>query len=342
MSLLVIGAPQALATAAWASALTGETVHVDLDHPVTPGIASIDSALLDGDHVPVHLEPAGHRSTPTAVIVVTESRQLRAATKTLVDLPDGLPVLLAPGGFAGALRVRSWLPNARVAEATGFPVAGSLEGTTYRLGSPKRSLPVAAADPDDTPDLVSIFSRWLPHLVESSVLTTSLANTNHLIHPPVTLLNAARIDNQSPFILYRDGISDAVDGLLTAVDAERVALCRAVGADDRSGAAWMRGFYEAGGMTGSTLVECLDSYPGFERTPGPNTLEYRYLHDDVPHGIAAWAAVARHVNLPTPVLDALLTVLHAIAPHIDMDHDADAVALFLDAMHAQHRTNASA
>ena len=342
MSLLVIGAPQALATAVWASALTGETVQVDLDHPVEPDIASIDSALLDGDHVPVHLEPASHSSTPTAVIVVTESRQLREATQPLADLPAGLPVLLAPGGFAGALRAGSWLPNARVAEATGFPIAGSLEGTTYRLGSPKRSLPVAAADSDDTPDLASLFGRWLPHLVESSVLTTSLANTNHLIHPPVTLLNAARIENQSPFALYRDGISGAADSLLAAVDAERVALCRAVGADDRSGAAWMRGFYEAGGMTGSTLVECLKSYPGFERTPGPNTLEYRYLHDDVPHGIAAWAAVARHVNLPTPVLDALLILLRTIAPHIDMDHDEDAVALFLDAMRTQHRDNASA
>lgn len=327
MALLVTGASQALATAGLAAAVSGRTVLIGGESAAG---ALPSQVQHEGAAVAVDIRPLSADDTVDAIIVVAESRDLRRILDELAPHLDGTPVLLAPGGFAGALRVGSWCPTSRPAESTGFPVSGRVDGDTLILGVEKKHLPFAAADPAQTAELLELFSGWIPSLEASSVVTTSLANTNHIIHPPVTLLNAVRIDSAAPFTLYRDGISDAADNLLTAVDNERLALCRAVGADPRSGRDWMCGFYGDGGMEGETLVPCLASYPGFETTPGPGTLDYRYLVDDVPHGIAQWSALGRRLGVPTPHLDSLIALLEVIAPALDLAHDAEALELFLD------------
>lgn len=327
MSLLVTGAVQALATAAYAALHSGERVLVSI--PSHEG-ALPRRAELDGTGVDIELssfDPSADRAT--AVIVVSESRDLPRRIQELGLRIEGLPVLLAPGGFAGALRVRTLSPSLQVAEVTGFPVSGSAHGDSITLGSVKQHLPLAAADEARTEELARMWSAYLPEVEAADLRTTSLANTNHLIHPPLTLLNAVRIDSGEPFTFYRKGISPAADRLLTAVDDERRALCAAVGADDRSGRDWMTGFYAAGGMRGDTLVECLGGYPPFAEVPGPSTLDYRYITDDVPHGIAPWAALGRELGVPTPHLDRLLEQIATIAPHLDLDHDAQALDLFL-------------
>lgn len=327
MTLLVTGAVQALATAAYAALASGQRVLVSV-----PGAdAELPThAELDGRVCPIELapyDPATERLT--CVIVVSESRDLPTRIADLGAAIDGLPVLLAPGGFAGALRVQELNPSLQIAEATGFPVSGRVEDGTIALGSIKQHLPLAAAEAEQTPSLASMWRTYLPEVEPADLRTTSLANTNHLIHPPLTLLNAVRIDRGEEFTFYRTGISPAADRLLTAIDQERRALCAAVGADSRSGRAWMVGFYGDGGMQGRSLVECLASYPPFAAVPGPSTLDYRYLTDDVPHGIAAWAALGRRLDVPTPHLDRLLEQISTIAPHLDLAHDDQAIDLFL-------------
>jgi hypothetical protein len=124
-----------------------------------------------------------------------------------------------------------------------------------------------------------------------------------------------------------------------AVDEERRAVCRAVGADDRSARDWLLGFYRADGMRGDTLVSCLTSYPGFETVPGPTTLDYRYLADDVPHGVAQWAALGRRLGVPTPTIDHLLAMLAVIAPALALEADQEGLDLFL--AHVRRRRTAS-
>lgn len=328
MALLVTGATQALATAALAALTSGERVLVAAEGHAGP---LPTHALRDGASTPIDLAPYdASTDRPTSVIVVSESRDLPERIRSLGSAAAGLPVLLAPGGFAGALRVHDLAPSLRAAECTGFPVSGRVEGSTIALTSIKRHLPLAAAQEEDTDELVQLWRSVLPTVEAASLATTSLSNTNHLIHPPLALLNAVRIDASEPFTFYRAGISPAADHLLLAIDEERRALCTAVGADSRSGRDWMVGFYGDSGMHGNTLVECLASYPHFETVPGPSTLAYRYLTDDVPHGIAQWAALGRRIGMETPHLDRLLDQLATIAPHLDLGHDTRALDLFLE------------
>lgn len=332
MTLLVAGAAQARATAAYAAAHSGEHVLLSSSGPATPR-----RALLDDRTVDISVTPFDARDADAidAVVVVAESAALRTTLEALrIVLPD-TPLLLAPGGFAGALRARSWATHwtggaLRVAEATGFPVAGRQAGDEIIFSSVKQNLPMAAASTSETNALHRIFSRYLPGLVPSAIQTTSLSNTNHLIHPPLTLLNAVRIDAGQPFTLYRDGIAPVADRLISAIDEERCRVAEAVGGDSRTGVEWMLGFYSASGMHGASMVECLGSYAHFATVPGPSTLRYRYLTDDVPHGVAQWAALGRVVGVRTPAIHDLTSLLSAIAPDLDLEGDEEALRLFLD------------
>lgn len=333
MSLLVIGAPQALATAVLAAATSGERVHVLAEGAPTPLPAHADR---DGARTEIDLVGSVQDADIHACVIVAEARTLPALVTAHRTLLAGLPVLLAPGGLAGALRVSAWEESLLVAETTGFPASGAVEGSTFLLRGLKQGMPFAAADHLLTDSLLKEFRRYLPALVASELRTTSMCNTNHIIHPPITLMNAARIDSAAPFTLYRDGVSPSLEHLLVAVDEERRAVCRAIGADDRSGREWLLAFYRESGMHGENLVDCLTSYPSFADVAGPTTLDYRYLADDVPHGVAQWAAIGHRLGVPTPAIDQLLAVLTLIVPAVDLRADGEGLELFLAHLE-QHR-----
>ena len=331
MSLLVIGAPQALATAVLAAATSGERVHVLAEDAPA---ALPTHADRDGARTEIDLVTSVEDADIHACVIVAEARALPALISAHRALLVGLPVLLAPGGLAGALRVSAQEESLLVAETTGFPVSGTVEGSTFLLRGLKQGMPFAAADHLLTGSLLAEFRRYLPTLVASDLRTTSMSNTNHIIHPPITLMNAARIDSAAPFTLYRDGVSPSLEHLLVAVDEERRAVCRAVGADDRSGREWRREFYREGGLQGENRVDCLTSYPGFADVAGPTTLDYRYLADDVPHGVAQWAAIGHRVGVATPAIDQLLAVLTLLVPAVDLRADDEGLELFL--AHLEH------
>jgi opine dehydrogenase len=65
-----------------------------------------------------------------------------------------------------------------------------------------------------------------------NVLQTSLQNGNPVIHPAITLLNAALIERTGgDFFFYEDGVTPAVGRLIEAVDRERISIGRALGVD---------------------------------------------------------------------------------------------------------------
>lgn len=63
-----------------------------------------------------------------------------------------------------------------------------------------------------------------------SVLQAGLGNGNPVIHPPISLLNGARFENEgAKMFFYADGVSPTVAALIKKLDEERMALCAAMG-----------------------------------------------------------------------------------------------------------------
>lgn len=295
-----------VSTAAYAAANVGEPVA--LLSASSPAEYRVRRA--DGLETVVSLRDASAADEAEAFLVVAEGSALREHLAPWRDRLADRPLLLVPGNLGGVGTVHAWfrewgLTPPRLAEVPGYPAVASVEASAIVIRAVKEKLPCGASEPAAA--LVDVFRAWLPELVVATPLETGLANTNHVIHPPLVLVNATAIDRGEQLRFYREGLSTAGCELIESVDAERLAITDALGLERRSVTDWMRRYYGAQGMTGSDLRELLLGFPGFEESLAPTTLRYRYLDEDLVYGLAPLEAVGRMVGVPTPQLTAVLT-----------------------------------
>jgi opine dehydrogenase len=227
-------------------------------------------------------------------------------------LRDGQMVVLNPGRTFGALEFRRSLTASQcavdvvVAEAaTNLMTARSTGPAESHIARIKHAVPVAALRPARTAEVVAALNEWYPQFTEaSSTLETSFSNVGAVIHPAITLLNAARIENeQGDFEFYWDGISPSMAGVLEAVDRERKAVAALLGVEVQSLMEWLASAYRA---TGSDLFEAVRANEGYRGITAPSTLEHRYILEDVPMSLVPIASAGKAFGLNTRAIEALI------------------------------------
>jgi opine dehydrogenase len=144
----------------------------------------------------------------------------------------------------------------------------------------------------------------------ATVLQTTLQNGNPVIHPAVTLLNAALIDRtQGDFMFYEDGVTQATGNLMEAVDRERLAIGAALGltviAEPEIGV--IEGY-----MREATYTIGYSTAPGFLGIKAQDNLDHRYLTEDVGYSLVFWTDLARALEVATPTMDALIQVASVV------------------------------
>ena len=144
-----------------------------------------------------------------------------------------------------------------------------------------------------------------PGLVRgASVLEAGLNNANPVIHPAITILNAARIENEGDrTFFYRDGVSPTVALLIQKLDEERMALLRALGypaqSDPKTSVA-------QGYASSPDYHECYKKGEGFKAFRNPNTLNNRYFHEDIGMGLVLFCSLGRLLGVPTPTCEVIV------------------------------------
>ena len=234
-------------------------------------------------------------------------------------LRDGQMVVLNPGRTFGALEFSRALAASEctagvvVAEAaTNLMTARSTGPAQSHVARIKHAVPVAALRADRTPEVVAALGEWYPQFTPAAnTLETSFANVGAVIHPAITLLNAARIENdQGRFEFYMDGISPRVAAVLEAVDRERQAVAALLGVQVQSLVEWLASAYRA---TGSDLFESVRANEGYRGITAPSTLEHRYILEDVPMSLVPIASAGKAFGLKTRAIEALI-LLAGLSP----------------------------
>jgi opine dehydrogenase len=173
----------------------------------------------------------------------------------------------------------------------------------------KKAVSVAALPAADGEWVFQAFRTLYPQAVRcGSVLETSFANTNPIMHPPIVLANARIIDEGiAPFDFYGTGVTTGVASVIDAVDAERMAVAAALGVPTKSHHEWVKFAYGLNGDDTAALCVELSAkvYKGIE---SPAMLRSRYLTEDVPLGLVPWALLAQVAGVPTPVMDSIITL----------------------------------
>lgn len=310
MALMVIGdGPAAAATAGFAAAMSREPILMAQAHDGPP--YALHEVELAGSRLPLVVAWATSDVEADAFALVADvalhADLLRANARRL----SGKPLLLAPGGVGGALATvrlfETWGIDAPLAvEATGFPAIGRLRDATVVISAIKRTVPAWSAATGSHTDVARTLGRYFPNVAMADLATTTVGNTNAIIHPAVTLANAERIQGGERFRFYREGLTPTAVRSIDDVDADRREIARSLGAEPHPVTWWMRSFYADQGLAGASIEEQLRSFEPFADSQAPATLLDRYILDDVGFGLAPLEAIADRLGLGVPAIRALV------------------------------------
>ena len=228
-------------------------------------------------------------------------------------LEQGQTVVVTPSSCGGALAFKKAAGLAvgddsiRVAETSTLHYAVRLTepGRVHVFLKLKAGNLLAALPGKYTDDILAMIADVYPSMEPAkSVLQTSLQNANPIIHPAVTLANAARIEGTGgDFLFYEEGVTDSTGRLIEALDKERIAIGETLGIEILPDPVMgMRQGYMLEDNYGSGYRQA----PGFKGIGAQPQLDHRYLNEDVGYGLVFMAGLGRQVGVPTPNIDAMI------------------------------------
>lgn len=243
-------------------------------------------------------------------------------------LRSGQVVLICPGSCAGSLefKIRAGLAlhdsDILIAETSTLPYAVRMIGpaTIKVFLKLKGGLYVAAVPASGTARVLVAVSDVYPALLAArNILQTSLQNGNPVIHPTVSLLNAALIERtRGDFYFYEEGITPAVGRLLKGIDQERMAIGRRLGLEILSEPeiGTVQGY-----MREATYDRGYAEAPGFQGIKAQSQLDHRYIQEDVGYGLVFWQKLGEQIGVETPNISAVIQLASTL---MDRDYLAEA------------------
>ncbi len=251
------------------------------------------------------------RGVDVIMVVVPASAHRSVAVRMAQELHPGQVVLLNPGRTGGALEFRFILDSLGVSDEVVVAEAQTLLFASRALGAArarifatKRRVHVAALPATQTGGVLALLDEAFPQFVGAeSVLQTSFDNIGAIFHPAPTLLNAARIEGRTPFEYYCDGVSPSVARILEAMDEERRSVAWAMGLRVRSAEAFLR---EAYGVRAGGLCQAMKANPGYAGILAPESVQHRYITEDVPTSLVPMTSFGDVFGVPTPTLKSII------------------------------------
>ena len=220
----------------------------------------------------------------------------------------------------GALRFHKWMKEAEITTRVTPVESMSLlyacratePGVIACLGI-KNQLPFAALPASRNQEFLDKIRMVFPEFVPAdNVWFTSVNNLNPIVHPPMVLFNAGRIESTGGkgWNLYADGATESVARVMLAMDAERMSLLATLSSQGIAFKDAFENLYEDYSIGKKSLSETLRQSPihGNPAFPAPTTIDTRYLNEDLPFGLAPWSSIGRKWGIPTPNIDAVIRI----------------------------------
>ncbi len=218
-----------------------------------------------------------------------------------------MPGTLAALEFRQTLRANGNLKEIITAEVGGLPFATRLiapgKVRTFHI---RAVCPLAAIPGNKGSMVFEKIAGLYPFTLKKTVIETGLGHLTPLLHPAGCLLNAGRIErSHGEFYMYEEGMTPSVVHVIECLDRERLQIGKRLGIDLPTAVDMM--VESAYGPRG-TLWESLNGSAGLTPVKGPPSLDHRYVTEDIPYGLVAWASMGDAVGVETPVMDALIAL----------------------------------
>nr|WP_304212436.1 NAD/NADP-dependent octopine/nopaline dehydrogenase family protein [Fredinandcohnia onubensis] len=314
MSFAVIGAGNTGQAIAGYLALQGKKVKLYSRSPIKAEILSFQGLEVNGIYsgkVPIQASPHIEEVIVDAeyiIITTTASGHKPIFNQLKPYLKRNQTIVIFPG-YWGALECREVLgddievKNLTIAETSAMPFISKAESTGYvTISRIKQNVQISVVPTSKNLTISKYFLETFPQLITANnVIETSLNNSNVVVHTPITLFNASRIDSASEFRFYGDGTSPLTVTYVEKLDEERINLAEHLNIKTQSILSILNEFYK------TDYPSLYEALPGlFPDGLAPTTLDHRYVTEDIPFGLVPISELSRRVGLETPYTDSLI------------------------------------
>ena len=225
-------------------------------------------------------------------------------------------VLIIPGTL-GALEFRWMLwssgcrKNVIIGETGGMPFAARVTAPGQVKTFHIRAIVALATIPGNKGKLVFDKVKGLyPFTLRKTVIEPAFGHLTPLLHPLGSVLNAGRIErSHGEFYIYEEGMTPSVVRVIEEMDRERLEIGEKLGIQFPTGVEMM---VESKYGPQGTLWESLNGSAGLTPVKGPTSLESRYITEDIPYSLVAWASIGHLAGVNTPIMDAVINIGGAI------------------------------
>jgi len=246
------------------------------------------------------------------MVVLPSSAHAQIAAQLSSCLKDGQLIILHPGRTCGAIEFRKVISDmgceaeVTIAEAETFLYASRSEGPALaRIFRIKNAVPLAALPATRTKEVLDVIRDAFSEYIDGvNVLNTGLNNMGAIFHPALTILNAGRIESTAgEFQFYIDGVTPSTARVLQVLDRERVTVAASVGVRARTALEWLRLAYN---VQGENLYQAIQNQTGYHGIKAPNTLNHRYIFEDVPMSLVPIAALAQRYGVSVRGIESII------------------------------------
>ena len=233
-------------------------------------------------------------------------------------LAEGQTYIVMPGSCMGALTFKNALGlevkdnSISVSETNTLPYAVRITGPAsievhHKLLAAYTVATIPREKGQEVFDLIKPIFGGIEKA--DSVLQTTLSNSNPIIHPVVTTLNAALIERtHGDFEFYHEGITPAVGNLMEAFDNERASIGAGLGLFVEKSPE--KGFRQ--GFTDKVIKDYYENYstsPGFAGIKAQSQLDHRYYNEDLGYTMIFWIDLANRIGVPVPAMESMVTLV---------------------------------
>jgi opine dehydrogenase len=285
-----------------------DTRRISLDGVASRGVAQLAQVTMDFG------EALGENEL--VLLIVPAYGHAAFAEACAPHLRRGQVVVLMPGtlgslAFAKVLADRGASEGVVVAETDTAPyVCRKLAPTLAHIWGVVEGLGLGVLPAGQNERVRQLLEPLFPGVqTYENVLACGLAAMNPVVHPAGVLLNAGRVEHsRGEFYFYDEGVTPAVCRLIYAVDRERLGIAAALGIEL---APVDEAFHNAGFGPKGDLWAAINGSRMLTQLRAPGALETRWLTEDVPYGLAAWASLGEQLGVQCPMMKALVDIASA-------------------------------
>lgn len=234
-------------------------------------------------------------------------------------LEKGQVVIVCPSSCGGAIVFKNALgvdlenDDYIIAETSTLPYAVRVTkpGNINVFLKLKSGLYISATPRKYTNKVYDLLKDIYPGLIKAkNILQTTLQNGNPIIHPSVTLLNAALVERTNgDFYFYEEGVTPAVGRLIESLDKERIQIGEKLELniipDPVIGTS-------QGYMGEKNYCKGYSEAPGFKGIKAGPSLDYRFFTEDVAYGLVFLSDLGNYVGVETPSINSMIQIVSVI------------------------------